>query len=62
MKALLQSIISTLGKIEVKGRDNLDMLLGCILTLEKLRDSCETKTETQEVEAIGNADQNEQGQ
>ena len=36
MKRIIQSLIATLGKIEVRGKDNLDMLLGCIQTLEKL--------------------------
>lgn len=31
-------IIRTLGLIEVRGKDNLNMLLGCIQELERLRD------------------------
>lgn len=30
----IQLVISTLNDVEVKGKDNLDKLLGCILTLE----------------------------
>ena len=32
----LQDIIDTLNQIEVKGRDNLDRLLGAILALEAI--------------------------
>lgn len=31
----LTAVRNTLDGIEVKGKDNLDMLLGCIQTLEK---------------------------
>lgn len=46
----IQLVISTLNDVEVKGRDNLDKLLGCILTLEctvsKLKDNDAKKEET----------------
>ena len=32
----IKTIRNTLGKIEVKGRDNLDKLLACIVLAEKL--------------------------
>lgn len=32
----IQTIRNTLGTIEVKGRDNLDRLLACIVLAEKL--------------------------
>lgn len=32
----IKMIISTLNKIEVHGKDNLDMLLGCIMLLERM--------------------------
>lgn len=35
MKQNLLNILNTLGQIEVKGRDNLNKLLGCMLLLEK---------------------------
>lgn len=38
MKTVLDSLIHTLNQVEVRGKENLDMLLGCIQTLEKLRD------------------------
>lgn len=48
MESILKSLITTLSKVEVCGKDNLDMLLGCIQTLEKLLDVCEkAKTETE---------------
>ena len=37
MDKLVQSLISSLNSIEVKGKENMDILLGCILTLEKLQ-------------------------
>ena len=33
---LLRQIIQTLDRIEVKGKDNMDMLLGCINALESM--------------------------
>lgn len=39
MKGLLQSIIDTLDKIEVRGKDNCNKMLGCIGALEQLRDA-----------------------
>ena len=33
---MLEKVIATLNAIEVHGKDNIDMLLGCILTLEQL--------------------------
>ena len=38
MEKLINSLIYTLGTIEVKGKANLDALLGCILTLEQLKE------------------------
>lgn len=32
----IELVYKTLNKIEVRGKENLDMLLGCMLTLEKL--------------------------
>lgn len=32
----IKAIISTLNNIEVHGKSNLDMLLGCIMTLEQI--------------------------
>ena len=35
----LNAVIKTLGCVEVRGRDNLDRLLGSIITAEKIRDA-----------------------
>ena len=35
-KKKIQALIQTLELIEVHGKSNLDMMLGCILTLEDL--------------------------
>ena len=37
MEKILDRLIYTLGTIEVKGKENMDALLGCILTLEQLK-------------------------
>ena len=34
----LNLVVYTLNNIEVKGKDNMDKLLGCILTLEEIED------------------------
>lgn len=44
----LDDIINTLCEIEVKGKENLDRLLGAILALEAVKKAQET---TEEVEA-----------
>lgn len=50
---MYKSLIATLNDIDVKGKSNMDKLLGCILVLEqlqkkwdsiKLEDSTETKS------------------
>lgn len=35
MKDFLNTILRSLNRIEVKGKDNMDILLGCILVVEK---------------------------
>lgn len=34
MRNLLQSLKNTLNQVEVRGKNNLDMLLGCLLTID----------------------------
>ena len=41
----LQEILNTLNQIEVKGKDNLDRLLGAIMALEILIESQKSKGE-----------------
>jgi hypothetical protein len=57
MLQIIKSLIITLEKVEVRGKDNLDMLLGCIKTLEKL---LETIKDAQEREVAGNDTENKQ--
>lgn len=46
MVRTLKTLISTLNSVEVKGKDNMDMLLGCILTLEHMvQELSKTKSE-----------------
>lgn len=59
MLQIIKSLIITLEKVEVRGKDNLDMLLGCIQTLEKL---LETIKDAQEREVAGNDTENQQGE
>ena len=37
MNKTIEQLIATLNLIEVHGKENLDMLLGCILTLEQMK-------------------------
>ena len=48
MKEIFDKLIFSLGRVEVRGKENMDILLGCIQTLEKLRDMI--KAETREIE------------
>jgi len=38
MRNRLFAVIDTLGQIEIKGRDNMNYLLGCIQELERIID------------------------
>lgn len=62
MKEILQNLIYTLGCIEVRGKQNLDRLLGCIMTLEKLRDMVKTEQREIEPEEEKHADTDQQGE
>lgn len=44
----IDDIIETLNGIEVKGKENLDRLLGAILALEAVKKAQETTTEAEE--------------
>ena len=59
MKELIDAIIESLNKVEVKGKDNLDYLLGSILALEQLSKALEGSqgTEEAEGEADGSAEE-----
>lgn len=45
MKEILDTLIFSLNQVEVHGKKNLDIMLGCIQTLEKLSGMVKTKTE-----------------
>lgn len=49
IQATIQAVINTLGKIEVKGRENLDYLLGAILTLEQIQKALTAPKEEPEI-------------
>ena len=44
---IIKAVISTLDSIEVKGRDNLDALLGCINALESFVEIAQIRNESQ---------------
>lgn len=48
-------VINTLNRIEVHGKNNLDMLLGCIMALEQIKSQIEqdAKEKTKEETADG---------
>lgn len=50
---LIKMVITTLDTIEVKGRDNLDKLLGCINALETVVQSAEVQKKLEKEEAHG---------
>ena len=39
MEELVRKVLSTLEAVEVKGKANMDRMLGCILALEKVADA-----------------------
>lgn len=49
----LDDIINTLNGVEVKGRDNMDRLLGAILALEAIKEAQSKAEAEQEKEAEG---------
>lgn len=50
MKDIFDNLIYSLNQVEVHGKKNLDILLGCIQTLEQLKGMIKTTTETVEPE------------
>lgn len=50
---LIKVVISTLNDIEVKGKDNLDRLLGCINALEACVQIAESENK-KEAEVVNN--------
>lgn len=57
MQNLIRLVISTLNEVEVKGKDNLDKLLGSINALESVvqimeRSAGSTKTEPEKQEEV----------
>lgn len=44
-KDILALVVNTLNQIEVKGEDNLDMMLGCIRTLKNIIESIDKEGE-----------------
>ena len=50
MQNLIRIVISTLNEVEVKGKDNLDKLLGSINALESVVQIMERSTESEKTE------------
>lgn len=47
---LIRVVISTLNDIEVRGRDNLDKLLGCINALDSIAKTMDAETAAADTE------------
>lgn len=47
-KTTLEKVTHTLGLITISGKDNMDMLLGCILALEKITTDPEEQEKQEE--------------
>lgn len=47
---ILSKVINTLDNVEVKGKENLDALLGCILTLERLKTALTEEVKSNEAD------------
>lgn len=52
----LQTLIATLNDIEVKGKQNMDRLLGCILACEHELAKIQAEESTGETEVVDNAE------
>ena len=48
MEEIIRRVIATLNTVEVKGRDNLDKVLGCMQALDKVADALRHNRETME--------------
>lgn len=46
--ALIKSVIHTLGSVEIRGRENMEKMLGCINALESIVKSVESAPESEE--------------
>lgn len=57
MKDIFDNLIYSLNQVEVHGKRNLDILLGCIQTLEKLKGMVKTVTTEEEVTADDHHDE-----
>ena len=53
METYLKKILASLNCIEVKGRENMDLLLGVILAVESMLAQLDTSTEDPEEENNG---------
>lgn len=54
MTEILRAVITTLNSVEVRGKSNMDRLLGCINALEQTLNALETQqTEEKEGESHG---------
>lgn len=45
MQEFLKTLLKTLNQIEVRGKDNVNYLLGCICAIEKVLNDMETQEE-----------------
>lgn len=48
MKEFLENLLKSLDRIEVKGKNNMDILLGCMMAIEKAISQLDTTVEETE--------------
>ena len=46
MNEFLNTLLQSLNSIEVKGKNNIDILLGCILAVEKMQETMKDEVTT----------------
>lgn len=53
MEKLIRSVLNALGRIEVRGKDNIACMLSCMQALEKIAEALRHSRETLGEEASG---------
>lgn len=47
MKEFLQQLLKSLNEIEIKGKENLDIMLGCMMAIEKAIKQIDSEQDTE---------------
>lgn len=53
MKDFLTTLLKSLNEVEVKGKQNMDIMLGCMMAVEKMLNQLDTPEEESEVKDDG---------